>query len=383
MKGNITRRGKSSWRLKFDVGRDPETGKRLIQYVTVRGKRQDAERELTRRLNALHEGTWIEPSSVTVADYIRGWLDDAAHGISPKTKERYWQLAEQQIIPHLGTVPLQKLRPAQIQEWHGILLRSGGKDGRPLSARTVGHAHRVLHRALARAALSEVVSRNVASLVHPPRVEANEVAILTAEQMVDVLAKLEGHALHPIVAVALATGMRRGELLALRWGDVDLDGATLRVERSLEETMAGLRLKTPKTRHGRRMVSLPPSAVDVLREHRRQQLELRLALGLGRHDSDALVFSRPDGSPLSPDNLSRDWRRLTASRGLPRVMFHALRHSHASALIASGVDVLTVSRRLGHGSPVVTLTVYGHLFANTDIAAADAIEAALRTGAER
>jgi len=375
MKGTITRRGKSSWRLKFDIGHDA-SGKRQIRYQTVRGKRQDAERELSRLLNSFHQGTSVEPNKITVADYVRGWLDVA--DLAPKTIERYRQLAEQQIIPHLGATTLQKLRPAQIQDWHSTLLRSGGKDGRPLSARTVGHAHRVLHRALSRAATAEIVSRNVASTMRPPKVESTEVEILSAQDMGDMLSKIQGHAMYPLVAVALGTGVRRGELLGLQWGDIDLDGATLRVARSVEETKSGLRLKSPKTKHGRRTVSLPPSIVDALRAHRSQQREIRVALGLGREASDTPVFCTPEGALLSPDNLSRDWRRLVKSRGLPSVMFHALRHSHASALIASGLDVLTVSRRLGHGSPMVTLTIYAHLFEKTDLVAASAIEASLK-----
>lgn len=379
-RGHIQRRGKNSWRIKYDAGTEPLTGRRRTRYITVRGNRADAERELTKALRAIDDGTAIEPSKVTVAEHIRAWLDAAE--VSPKTLERYRQLAEQQIIPHLGAVLLQKLRPVQVREWHGTLLASGGKDGRALSPRTVGHAHRVLHRALARAVEDEIAARNVASVVSPPKLEDAEVQILTAEQMGGVLAKLATHALYPIVALALGTGMRRGELLSLRWVDVDLEAATVRIERSLEETKAGLRFKTPKTKHGRRTISLPPSVVEVLRNHRRQQLERRVVLGLGRPGPDALVFSKPDSSPMSPDNLSRDWRRLTDSLGLPKVMFHALRHSHASALIAGGLDVVTVSRRLGHGSPVVTLRVYAHLFDRTDTAAATAIEAALRTGGE-
>jgi integrase len=239
-----------------------------------------------------------------------------------------------------------------------------------------------LHRALQRAVENETLPRNVASLVRVPNVEVKEVEILSADEIGVVLAKLEGHALYPIVALSLATGMRRGELLALRWEDVDLDGATLRVGRALEETSAGLRFKAPKNRHGRRMISLPPSAIDALRAHRLKQLELRVTLGQGKPEPGALVFSTIEGAPLSPDNLSRDWRRAVTALDLPRVMFHGLRHSHASALIASGLDVLTVSRRLGHGSPVVTLNTYAHLFAKTDEKAADAIEAALRTTRE-
>jgi hypothetical protein len=201
MRGNITRRGTSSWRLKFDVGTDPATGKRLTRFVTVRGKRQDAERELVRLVNAAHDGTLVEPSKVTVAEYIRAWLS-GAHGLSGKTAERYNQLAEQQIIPHLGTVGLQKLKPAHVAEWHGRLLRAGGMKGRPLSARTVGHAHRVLHRALQRAVESEMLPRNVASIIKPPKVEAEEVEILTGSQIGAVLRSLEGHMLHPIVTLA-------------------------------------------------------------------------------------------------------------------------------------------------------------------------------------
>jgi integrase len=161
---------------------------------------------------------------------------------------------------------------------------------------------------------------------------------------------------------------------------VDLDStlATVRVERSLEETAEGLRFKPPKTRHGRRAISLPSNVVEILRDHRRRQAEHRLMLGLGRPARTELVFTLPDGSPYPPDKLSRDWLRIVVSRKLPRVMFHALRHSHVSALIAAGLDVVTVSQRIGHASPEVTLKVYAHRFVAKDTAAAGAIDAAMR-----
>ena len=303
--------------------------------------------------------------------------------LAPKTLERYRELAERQIIPTLGAVALQKLRPSAVQQWHGTILKTGGKDGRPLSARTVGHAHRVLHRALQRAVENETLSRNVASAISPPKVEAGEVEILDVHQVSVMLHKLAGHELYTIAALALATGMRRGELLGLQLGDVDLDAASLKVDRSLEETAAGLRFKAPKTKHGRRTISLPPSAISVLRDHRVRQLERRLALGLGRPSAETLVFSNLDGSPLSPRKLSREWLRVCVALGSPPVMFHALRHTHASALISAGLDVVAISRRLGHANPTVTLNVYAHLFVRTDTAAATAIEAVFRTGKER
>jgi integrase len=376
MSGNITRRGRQSWRLKYEDLADA-TGQRCTRYETVRGTKKQAQERLTQLLSARDTGTAVAPTAVIIADYLRGWLDND-RDLSPKTRERYRQLVEQQIIPHLGAISLQRLRPAVIAEWHTRLLASGGSGGRPLSSRTVGHAHRVLHRALERALNLEIVGRNVAHAVRPPRVEAAEVQILTPAQVVEVLDRLADHSLLPIVAMALGTGMRRGEICALAWGAVDLDRATVRVDRSLEETKEGLRFKPPKSQHGRRSLSIPANVIDILRAHRQAQLALRLQLGLGRLGATDLVFARWDGEPYRPDNLSRDWVRVARARGLPRVMFHALRHSHVSALIAAGLDPVSISRRIGHGNPAITLAVYAHLFRETDRAAAEAIDAVMR-----
>jgi integrase len=390
-RGSIRRRGKRSWELKFDTGVDA-SGNRKTRYASVKGTRQDAQKELTRLLSQADAGTLVEPSKITVAQYLRGWLGEAKEGepppappagITPKTVERYRELAEGQIIPHLGDTLLQKLRPKQVEDWHGDILKAGSRKGKPLAARTVGHAHRVLHRALERAVASEVLSRNVAAVVSPPKVDAAEIEILDEAQIADTLAKLDGHSLYPIVVFDLATGLRRGELLALRLVDIDLDAATVEVRRSLEETKAGLRFKEPKTEHGKRTLSMPPSVVAVLREHRKELLKLRLALGLGKPDNDTLLFSEPDGTPTPPNRLTRRWQDACAALKLPRVSFHALRHTSASALIAAGLDVVAISRRLGHANPTVTMNIYAHLFKRDDSAAANAIEAVLKTTRER
>jgi integrase len=375
MRGSIQKRGRHSWRIKYDI---PNTAAgRETRYLTVRGTRRDAERELAKIVTAAHDGTLVEPSRITVADHLHAWLD-GAHGLAGKTLERYRQLAEMQIIPHLGTLPLQKLRPAHVDEWHKKLLVAGGRNNRPLSARTVSHCHFVLHRALERAVEIELLARNVAHAISPPKVEAVEIETFRADEIALVLAALKGHVLEPIAVLALSTGARRGEILALRHGDLDLTAGTLSIKRSLEQTAAGLKFKKPKTKHGTRTISLPAVAVEALQAHRKRQLEQRLMLGLGKPDAETLVFSTIEGDPINPNGLSREWGAFVRKHKLPKVSFHGLRHSHVSALIAGKVDPLTISRRIGHARVSITMNTYAHLFEQTDTAASDAIEAVLK-----
>jgi integrase len=222
-----------------------------------------------------------------------------------------------------------------------------------------------------------VVAVNPVAAAEPPRVPHTEIEILTPGEIKTVLAALRGRPLCPVAVLALATGMRRGELAALRWGDVDFDGGKIRVERSLEQTNAGLTFKSPKTKAGRRTVSIPTSIVAELRRHWSKQQQQRLVLGMGKAGADDLVFARPDGRPWAPDSLTSAWQKAVATLKLPTVTLHALRHTHVSQLIAAGLDVVTISRRVGHSNPTITLGVYAHLFGNTDERAAVAVEAAL------
>jgi integrase len=230
-----------------------------------------------------------------------------------------------------------------------------------------------LSRVLGYAVENGTLARNVAEIRKPPKAEEVEIEILAPGQIADVLAKLEGRTLLPIVSLALATGLRRGELLGLQWGDADLDKGTLRIERSVEETRSGLRLKPPKTRRGRRNIKLPPDTVALLRAHKVKLLEFRLALGLGKIEPATLVFSTVEGGLLRPRNITKAWSRV-----MPGKQFHSLRHTHASMLINAGVDILTISRRLGHSKAAITLDVYGHLIGGADEAAADAIAGVLK-----
>ena len=252
MSGHIRRRGERSWEIKFDLGVNPLTGKREIRYASVKGTKKDAQAKLTELLSEHARSVLVDPSKETLAAFMDRWdRDFAALHVSPKTRERYRQIANKQVIPNIGQVPLQKLRPVHLADLYAKLLKAG------LSPRTVGHVHRLLHRALGHAGTWGVAQQNVAALVKPPKVDSEEIVILTSEQVGDLLRHVEGRTLRPIIALALATGARRGELLALRIKDFNPDARTIRIERSLEQTKAGLRFKPPKTRNGKRTISIP------------------------------------------------------------------------------------------------------------------------------
>jgi integrase len=380
MTGHIRQRGEHSWELKFDAGRDEHTGKRKIHYHNFKGTKKEAKLKLAELITAVSKGQYVERAAITVGEHVAARIAqwEALNKISPKTAERYRELLTNQIIPHIGGKALQKLKTTDVENWPATLMTRGRKDGEGgLSGRTIHHAHRLLSKALKDAVKHGIVIGNTAAAEQPPKVDAEEITILEAGDVKAVVEKLRGHLLYPIAIIALFAGLRRGELLALRWCDVDLDAAVITVGRAIEETRSGLRIKEPKTKSGLREVSMPAIVVDTLRAHRKAQLEQRFALGLGKLADDALLFCRLDGSLMSPRGLSRDWIYATRRLGLPRVKFHSLRHTHASHLIHAGIDVVKISKRLGHSKPTITLNVYAHLFQRRDDQSRNAIDAAV------
>jgi len=381
MSGHIRRSGKHSWELKFDIGRDESSGKRITQFHSFKGTKKEAKLKLAELVASVGQGSYVTRSHLTVGEHVAARIGkwEALGKISPKTIERYRELLANQIIPHIGQKPLQKLKSADIEAWHAILKTVGRKDGQGgLSTLTIRHAHRLLSKALKEGMRHDLVARNVATAEQPPKAEGEEVVVLDVEQVKLLVERLLGRAMYPKAITALFTGLRRGELLALRWRHVDLESADkhITVSEAIEETKGGIRFKSPKTANGVRVVSLPDIVVEALRNHRKQQLELRLKLGLGKLTDDDLLFPKLDGSPQSPRAFSKEWADVAASIDLP-VTLHALRHTHASHLIDSGIDVVKISRRLGHSSPAITLRVYAHLFRKRDDKSSAAINAAV------
>ena len=373
MSGHVRQRGKKGqWYAVIDVS---DGGKRKRRWHKLDGCK--GEREAGKRCAQLiaqrMDGTYVDRSKMTAVEFVKERIDqwEAATTISARTAQRYRQLAENQIAPHLGSKPLQKLARLDVEAWH-TALRQGG-----LAARTIGHAHRVLGKALRDAEKDNLVIKNVCKLERAPKVTDEEMVIV--RDVAALLVKLRHWRLGPVAMVALFTGMRLSEVLALRWNCVDLDAKVIRVREALEQTKAhGIRFKAPKSEAGRREITLPDILVDALREHRKSALEFRMQVGAGKLPDDALVFATMDGGPLSPNAISAAWADFADSIGMPKVTFHALRHSHASQLIDEGVDIVTISKRLGHAKPDITLRIYAHLFRKDDGKAAAAINAALR-----
>jgi integrase len=376
MSGHIRRRGARSWELKFDLGTDPLTGKRITRYHSLKGTRREAEAELVRLMASADRGDYVGISRLTLSAFLDRWEAWAATQVSAKTLERYRELANLHVRPHLGNAQMQKLRTLHFAELYGRLQRAK-PVGAGLAPRTITHIHRLLHRQFGHAVKWGVIGASPVAMAEPPRVQASEITILEPEQIRTMLTALRGRQLYVVAVLAISTGLRRGELVALRWRDIDLETGQIRVERSLEQTNAGLAFKSPKTRASRRTVTIPRAIAAELQKHWRTQQERRLALGLGRSGPDDLVFARADAAPWPPDSLTTAWQKAIASLRLPQVTLHGLRHTHVSQLIAAGLDVVTVSRRIGHSNPTVTLNVYAHLFGNTDQRAAAVVETAL------
>lgn len=373
------KRGQPAWLLKYDAGPDPVTGKRRQRYKTVRGSESAAKAELRRLVTAVEDGEHVDRSKTTLAEFARDWLTNvAAVTLSGKTHERYSELIEGNIIPAIGDTALQKLTATKIEAFYAEALKSGRRDGKGgLHPRTVRHIHRVLSLVLASAEKKKIIKASPMSAVeNVPSVDDAEIQVLEENELAALLRSVKGTSIHMPVLLAATTGMRRGEILGLRWQDIDLDGCALTVRQSIEETKAGLAFKAPKTKASIRTITLPAFVVTALRDHRREQAEQRLALGLGKDKND-LVFTNPEGEPRRPRNFSKEFSRCAKRAGVGHVSLHGLRHTHATQLLKQGVNVKVVSERLGHANISITLQIYAHALPSMQAEAAAMIDATL------
>jgi integrase len=325
--------------------------------------------KLTDLLKARKDGNPIVADSKTVETFLEEWLKATKHNVRPRTWQRYEEYVRLHVTPHIGKVKLSKLCPQHLQRLYSDRIEEG------LSAQSVVHLHRMLHKALSQGLRWGQVARNVTQLVDPPRVPRRTMQALSPQQAAKLVKTAAGDPLEALYVLAVTAGLREGELLALRWRDVDIDGRTLRVMGSLQNLPGeGLTIVEPKTAHSRRRLAIGALAADALRRHRTRQKQERLRKG-GRVSDDDLVFANGQGRPINPSNLlSRSYRPLLTKAGLPTVRFHDLRHTAATLLLGEGVHPKIVSEMLGHSTVGITLDLYSHVTPTMQQEAADTLD---------
>lgn len=355
--GSIFQMANGKWRADVSLGYDAN-GKRKRKPVygrtqkEVRQKLDDLKQQLAQGM--------LSDKKLTVKEYLERWLTEKARQVKPRTAELYREQAERYIIPHIGRTQLSKLTPMQVQQMTGTL---ADRVGIPTANKT----RKLLYGALKQAVRWQLVPRNVCEAVDPLKESAVELSLWTPAEAVQFLHTVRGHRLYAAFHLLMATGLRRGEVLGLRWGD--LKGDRLHVRRSYTIIGGKPAWSTPKTQRGVRFVVLPADALSALEQHRKQQSAERMFLGDAWLDGD-FIFTVEDGRPISPNTFHHLWLRLQRQAEVPRVRLHDLRHLHVSLLVKQGFDPRAIADRVGHTDPAFTMRRYAHMFEEQRQAAA-------------
>lgn len=357
MRGHLTERRPGSWTVQVSGGFN-DAGKRVRITRTVRGSRLDAERVMTKLLAEVDRGQVVGPGAETFGRYLeQRWLPHMRARVGDAAWTRYEGLVRMYLVPSCGRVKLSALRPHHLQSALDAMLEGGAAPA------SVVKCHAVASSALRQAVRWQLVSTSAAAGVSPPRVGPADLRIPEASEMRALVGAASQTPYAAPIMLAASTGMRRGEIVGLRWTDVDLEQAVLRV-------------RSGKTPHARRTIALPASTVTALRRHRRDQAERRLLLGEAWQDGD-LVMDRGDGKGVNPDSVSHAFAQIAEGIGLGDVRLHDLRHGFACALLKAGVNVKVVSETLGHARSSFTMDVYMHVMPGMGEQVAAAIENAL------
>ena len=358
-----------SWTFVIDVGRDAD-GKRIQKWRRGFPTKKAAEAAMRLELHERQSGAYIEKNPETVGALLDRWLTTVArHKVKPTTLEDYALSVRKHLKPVLGHIPVQALTSATVQKFYSDRLDAG------IGARTVQLCHQRLQQALALAEREGIVSRNVCSSTEPPKAPPKPGTSWTAEEARRFLRAAETDPYWPLWLLALKTGLRRGELLGLRWKDLDLDRELLMVRQSLVLLNGSPIIQAPKTDASRRTVKLSADVVAALRNHRLIQAERRLAST--EWATGDLVFCTRDGKLLNPNNVYRNYQAIIERTGVPRITLHGARHTHTTLALASGAPIKAVSERLGHARSSITLDTYAHVLPDMQDRVIDAIDAAL------
>ena len=377
--GGVRQRPSGRWEARVAI---VDAAGRLHRRSVTAETEREAKRRLRELIAQYEAGITAPDARETMARFLTSWLEGVKPTLRPRSWDRYEEHVRLHLIPTVGRIPLARLSPMDVQRANSDLLKTG------LAPATVCRAHATLRAALKQALRWQLIPSNPASLVTPPRVEHREMAAMDPDQTRHFLNAARGTPLEALWVLAVTTGLRQGELLALQWAEVDLDGASVRVTGTLTrinvEVASAGHPKThrvtapPKSARSRRRVEVGTLAVDALREHRRRQVEQRLHAGTLWVDRD-LVFSGATGGHLHPDQLNRELRSLLTTAGLPTIRFHDLRHTAASLLLGRDVNPKKVSEMLGHSTVAITLDTYSHVLPTMHREAAQVMDDLLGT----
>jgi integrase len=378
----ILKVGPRHYRVFIELPKTTE-GARLRESHTVRGSLEQAKTKRAQLLAEQSRGLYVGRSEQRLDDYLESWLSWKRSQVSERTWERYASLLRSSVIPALGALRLQDLTPQHLDEFYArsLATEAGQRTGSKLSPTTVHHRHVALKMALMRAVEIGVLSRNPAQSTSPPRPSRPELRIPTEDEARRLLAALANTSAEMPAYLALTTGARLGEILALRWSDIELGAGVARVRRTVVEHLltqsggAWYDFKEPKSGHGR-SVDLGAATMARLKTHRKIQAEVQLAAGSGWNDLD-LVITTNTGEPMRPSTTSARFRGVVGKTALAGVRFHDLRHAHATFLLKAGTPPHVVSQRLGHSTVAFTLQVYAHVLPGQQREAAEALETAL------
>jgi integrase len=369
MSGHVVKRGKK-YSIVVEMGND-ETGKRKQKWYSGYRTKKDAETDLHRILHELRTGQFIDTTKLTTGQWLDRWLADYCLHLKPYTVRGYEDTVKR-VKAEIGDVPLQRLTTLHVQTMIANWQERGTSANRgPLSANTIRKHMVCLSAALNKAVELDLMRRNPAKQASLPRVDKPEPEVLDANEAQRLLHEVKGRNIYVPVFLALTTGMRRGEVIALHWSDVDFENACIRVRHSAVQVKGKVIFKEPKTGRGR-VIALPSFAVRELQSHKARQAEQRLLMGNRWKDHD-LVCTMDDGSPMKPEWLSGYFFYFTKTHGFT-VSFHDLRHTHASILLREGVHAKVVQERLGHSDIGMTLNTYSHLISGMQEEAANRLK---------
>lgn len=368
MKGHISKRG-SKWSIIVDIGNDPKTGKRRQKRFSGYNTKKEAQTDLARIITELEQGTFILPSTDTLEEYLHYWIKQRENNLSPTTIYGYKSMIRNHIIPEMGKVKLPELKPLHIQEYYNLKLET-------LSSQTVLHHHRLLRKALQDAKVWQLIKINPADHVEPPKAKKYKANVLNIDEIKSLLKALEGHRLEVPITLMLFLGLRRGELLALKWSDIDYKNKTITIQRNLVrggDDGTELILKEPKTEESNRTIPISDNILLLLKKQELKQKENKLKMGKYYNNSD-FIFTTEIGNLINPSSFSREFGEFIKDNNLRHVRLHDLRHTNATLMLKSNIPPKVASERLGHSTITTTLDLYSHVLKDMERETSDKLD---------